>query len=213
MKRFVAILLTVSMLLMLAVPVSAADADIIDTATGAGSFTVLLTALDKAELTETLRGDGPFTVFAPTDAAFTTLLGELGITADDLLNHPDLAKVLLYHVVSGKVMSTDLTDGLEAPTVLGETVRADLSAGVKINDANVVAADVDTTNGVIHVIDTVLVPEGFALVETAEETVIPKTDDQTILYSGLLIMAGLAGMAMTLGYSLRRKAARVPEDR
>lgn len=163
MKRFLAILLTVSMLLMLAVPVSAADADIVDTADSAGSFTVLLAALEAADLTETLKGAGPFTVFAPTDAAFTALLGELGITAEQLLAHPDLSKVLLYHVVAGKVMSTDLTDGLEATTVQGEKVKADLSMGVKINDATVSTADVEATNGVIHIIDKVLVPAAFKL--------------------------------------------------
>lgn len=171
MQRLLGILLAITMLAMLAVPVAAADTDIVDTARNAGSFSVLLAAVEKAGLTETLKGEGPFTVFAPTDTAFTDLLTALNISAEDLLNHPDLSKVLLYHVVTGKVMSTDLTDGLEAATVQGETVRADLTMGVKINDAAVSTADVETTNGVIHIIDKVLVPAAFQLTPAVTEAV------------------------------------------
>lgn len=148
---------------LMATPVQAAEGDIVDIAVTNGSFTTLVAALQQAELVEALQGDGPFTVFAPTDDAFASLLATLDISAADLLAHPDLSKVLLYHVVSGKVMSTDLSDGMMAPTLNGQDIEVDLSMGVMINDSNVVTADIEATNGVIHVIDQVLVPDDFVL--------------------------------------------------
>lgn len=150
-------------------PVMAAEGDIVDVAVTNGSFTTLVAALTEAELVSALQGEGPFTVFAPTDAAFEKLLNALGISAGELLAHPDLSKVLLYHVVSGRVLSTDLSDGMMAPTLNGNDITIDLSDGVKINDANVVSADVSATNGVIHVIDTVLVPSDFVLSQPMPE--------------------------------------------
>ncbi|PKM55835.1 MAG: beta-Ig-H3/fasciclin [Firmicutes bacterium HGW-Firmicutes-5] len=150
-------------------PVMAAEGDIVDVAVTNGSFTTLVAALTEAELVSALQGEGPFTVFAPTDAAFEKLLNALGISAGELLAHPDLSKVLLYHVVSGRVLSTDLSDGMMAPTLNGNDITIDLSDGVKINDANVVSADVSATNGVIHVIDTVLVPSDFVLSQSMPE--------------------------------------------
>jgi transforming growth factor-beta-induced protein len=141
----------------------AAEGDIVDVASKNGSFTVLVAALQEAELVETLEGEGPFTVFAPTDDAFAALLEELDITAADLLAHPQLSEVLLFHVVSGKVMSTDLTNGMMAETVQSESLKVDLMNGVMINDSKVVTADLEATNGVIHVIDKVLVPSTFKL--------------------------------------------------
>jgi transforming growth factor-beta-induced protein len=161
MKKIFGILMT--LLLTLNISVFAAEGDIVDIAVGDSQFSTLVAALTEADLVSTLQGDGPFTVFAPTDAAFAELLAALGIEAGDLLAHPQLADVLLYHVVSGKVMSTDLSDGMMAPTVGGEEITVDLSNGVKINSSNVIAADIEATNGVIHVIDTVLVPESFKL--------------------------------------------------
>jgi uncharacterized surface protein with fasciclin (FAS1) repeats len=120
-----------------------------------------VTAVQAAGLEETLRGEGPFTVFAPTDEAFAAVPKE---TLDALLADPKgaLTDVLTYHVVAGKVMSTDLSDGMQADTVNGEPLA--ISVGddgtVMINGATVVTADIETANGVIHVIDTVLVPEG-----------------------------------------------------
>ena len=132
---------------------------IVDVAAEAGSFTTLLAAAEAAGLVETLSGEGPLTVFAPTDDAFVTALDALGITAEELLADTEtLTSILTYHVVSGEVLSTDLSDGMTAATVNGAEITVDLSDGVKINDANVVSADVAASNGVIHVIDAVLLP-------------------------------------------------------
>ena len=136
----------------------AADKDIIDTAVGAGTFKTLVAAVTAAGLVETLKGPGPFTVFAPTDEAFAAL----GTTVDDLLkpeNKDKLIAILTYHVIPGKVMAADLKDGMEAKTVNGETVMIDLDNGAMVDDAKVVTADIEATNGVIHVIDKVILPD------------------------------------------------------
>ncbi|MEM7547768.1 MAG: fasciclin domain-containing protein [Pseudomonadota bacterium] len=133
--------------------------DIVDTAVGAGSFNTLVAAVQAADLVDTLKSPGPFTVFAPTDDAFAALPPG---TVDNLLkpeNKDQLVAVLTYHVVAGEVMSTDIAGKkLEAATVQGGTLAIDATAGVAVNDANVIAADVDASNGVIHVIDKVLLP-------------------------------------------------------
>ena len=130
--------------------------DIIETARTAGSFKTLLAALEAADLTGTLQGDGPFTVFAPTDEAFAKLPEG---TVESLLNDiPKLQAILTYHVVSGKVMASDVIKLSEAKTLQGQVVRIDASSGVIINTARVVKADVPAVNGVIHVIDAVLLP-------------------------------------------------------
>lgn len=103
--------------------VFAADKDIVDTAAADSQFSILVTALTKADLVDTLKGAGPFTVFAPTDTAFAALLADLGITAEQLLAREDLKDILLYHVVSGNVLSTDLTDGMMPATVGGLTLK------------------------------------------------------------------------------------------
>ena len=131
-------------------------ADIVDTAVAAGNFTTLAAALGAAGLVDTLKGPGPFTVFAPTDAAFAKLPAG---TVDGLLaDIPALTRILCYHVVSGKVMSTDLSEGMTAPTVAGPTIAVSLSGGAKINDSSISTADIEASNGVIHVIDSVLMP-------------------------------------------------------
>ncbi|OUC09396.1 beta-Ig-H3/fasciclin [Litorilinea aerophila] len=135
-------------------------ADIVDTAMAAGNFTTLAAALDAAGLVETLKGEGPFTVFAPTDEAFAALPEG---TVESLLADPSgaLTEVLLYHVVSGKVMASDVVglDGQQVETVGGAPITVSVSDGtVMINDATVIAADVEASNGVIHVIDKVLLP-------------------------------------------------------
>ncbi len=137
----------------------AAETDIVDTAIAAGQFETLAAALDGAGLVATLKGPGPFTVFAPTDAAFAKLPAG---TVEDLLrpeNKARLAAILTYHVVPGRVTAADVARLGEAETVNGETVdvRAD-GGSVMINDAKVTAADVAASNGVIHVIDTVMLP-------------------------------------------------------
>ncbi len=139
-----------------AAPVFAQDADIVDTAVAAGSFTTLVAAVEAAGLVETLKGEGPFTVFAPTDEAFAALPEG---TVDALLADPAaLAAILTYHVIPGAVMSTDLTEGMTAATVNGAEVTITLEGGAKINGANIVQADIATSNGVIHVIDQVILP-------------------------------------------------------
>jgi uncharacterized surface protein with fasciclin (FAS1) repeats len=132
--------------------------DIVDTAVEAGTFETLVAAVTAAGLVDTLKSEGPFTVFAPTDEAFAAL--PEGTVEALLADIPALTAVLTYHVVPGKVMSTDLSDGMTATTVQGEMVTIDLSNGVMVNDANVVAADIETSNGVIHVIDKVILPTG-----------------------------------------------------
>ena len=141
----------------------AVEEDIVDIASSNEDFSTLVAALEKAELVETLKGEGPFTVFAPTNAAFDKLLMDLDVTVEELLDQPDLSKVLTYHVVPAKVMSTDLEDEMEADTVNGQKIMVDLSDGVMINDSTVTTADVKATNGVIHIIDKVLVPDDFKL--------------------------------------------------
>ena len=142
--------------LISAAPAFAQEADIVDTAVAAGSFTTLVTAVQAAGLVETLKGEGPFTVFAPTDDAFAALpKGTLeGLLADPAA----LAAILTYHVVPGKVMSTDLTEGMTATTVNGAPITITLDGGAKVNGANIVQADIATTNGVIPVIDAVILP-------------------------------------------------------
>ena len=132
--------------------------DIVDTAAAAGDFGTLLAVAEAADLVDTLKGEGPFTVFAPTDAAFAAL--PEGTVADLLKpeNKATLAGILTYHVIAGKVMSTDLKDDMEAATVNGDTVMIDLDNGVMVDGANVTAADIEATNGVIHVIDAVIMP-------------------------------------------------------
>ncbi len=142
----------------LAAPVHAAEMDIVDTAVAAGNFTTLVAAVQAAGLVDTLKGPGPFTVFAPTDAAFAALPAG---TVEDLLkpeNKDKLVAVLTYHVVPGKVMSTDLSEGLKAATVNGAEVTITLDGGPKVDGAVISAADIETTNGVIHVIDSVILP-------------------------------------------------------
>ncbi|GDX28313.1 beta-Ig-H3/fasciclin [Actinomycetes bacterium] len=131
--------------------------DIVAVASGTEGFSTLVAAIKAAGLVETLQGAGPFTVFAPNDAAFAALPAGL---LDKLLLPENLAvltSILTYHVVSGKIMSTDVMAG-DAPSVEGSTIALGTTDGVQVNDATVIAADVEASNGVIHVIDKVLVP-------------------------------------------------------
>jgi uncharacterized surface protein with fasciclin (FAS1) repeats len=132
--------------------------DLIETALAANNFSTLATALGAAGLIETLKGDGPFTVFAPTDAAFAKVPQQ---TLDDLLqpeNQQRLAAILNYHVVVGKVTSHEVIAMNSATTLQGQTLHISKQDGVKINEAKVIVTDVEATNGVIHVIDSVLMP-------------------------------------------------------
>jgi len=132
--------------------------NILETAAQAGQFNTLASAIKAAELTEILSGPGPFTVFAPTDEAFAKLPAG---TLDSLLENKDeLAKILTYHVISGKVMATDVINLSEAETVQGGKLTINASDnGVKINQATVTQTDIEASNGIIHVIDAVLLPE------------------------------------------------------
>ena len=155
-------LITVIFLTVAALPVSAADhkMDIVDTAINAKMFQTLVTAVSAAGLVEVLKSDGPFTVFAPTDEAFSKLPGG---TIESLLkpeNIEQLVSVLTYHVIPGKVLSSDIPMGsTQVSSVQGSAVTIKKSGGtVSVNQATVVQADVDATNGVIHIIDEVILP-------------------------------------------------------
>ncbi len=149
--------------LALTLPLAGARADtkdIVDVAAGTGTHNTLVTAIKAAGLVETLKGKGPYTVFAPTDEAFAKLPKG---TLDDLLkpeNKAKLTQILTYHVVPSKIMSGDIAGKKAQPkTVEGAALSVDASKGVKVNNATVTAADVAASNGVIHVIDTVLMPK------------------------------------------------------
>ncbi|MCG7518433.1 fasciclin domain-containing protein [Ruegeria sp. Ofav3-42] len=146
--------------LALTLPVKAQAADIVDTAVSAGSFNTLVAAVQAAGLVDTLKSDGPFTVFAPTDEAFAALPEG---TVETLLlpeNKDQLVEILTYHVVPAKVMSGDIA-GKRAKvlTVQGDRLSVNAKNGVKVNDAEVIQADIETSNGVIHVVDAVILPE------------------------------------------------------
>jgi len=139
--------------------VSAKANDIVDTAVAAGQFSTLVAAVQAAGLVDTLKGEGPFTVFAPTDAAFAALPEG---TVENLLkpeNKDQLIAVLTYHVVAGKVMSADIAGKtLEVNSVQGSAISVNATNGVMVDNASVVTADIETSNGVIHVIDAVILP-------------------------------------------------------
>ena len=157
-------------------PANLPTENIMEIVDGNDDVATLKAAIDAAGLRSTLEGDGPFTVFAPTDAAFTALeMANPGII-DYLLENPEeLTKVLTYHVVAGNVLSTDLTNG-DVPTLNGENVTIDLSNGVKVNDATVTTADVLATNGVIHVINQVLVPSNVVLPDVVDMKIMEIVD-------------------------------------
>ncbi|MDX1743765.1 MAG: fasciclin domain-containing protein [Ruegeria sp.] len=146
--------------LALALPANAQEADIVDTAVSAGSFNTLVAAVQAAGLVDTLKGDGPFTVFAPTDEAFAALPEG---TVETLLlpeNKDQLIEILTYHVVPAKVMSSDIAGKrAQVLTVQGDRLSVNARRGVKVNDAEVVQADIEASNGVIHVVDAVILPE------------------------------------------------------
>lgn len=175
----IVVVLALALSLVPVQPALAQDADIVDTAVAAGSFNTLVTAVQAAGLVDTLKSEGPFTVFAPTDEAFAKLPAEV---LEAALADPEglLTQVLLYHVVPGKVMSTDLSDGLEAATAQGEPVVFTIGDGVAmVNDANIVTADVEASNGVIHVIDTVILPPSI-LAAAAEAAATPAATEEAV---------------------------------
>ena len=159
MKRFVTMAVC-AVALMTSTGAQAQLKDIVDTAVGAGKFNTLVAAVTAAGLVETLKGAGPFTVFAPTDDAFAKLPKG---TVEDLLkpeNKAKLVSILTYHVLPAKVMAADIAGKkMGAKTVQGTEISVDAMSGVKINGASVVTADIAASNGVIHIIDTVLMPK------------------------------------------------------
>ncbi|GAB1450560.1 hypothetical protein MASR2M47_06160 [Draconibacterium sp.] len=136
----------------------AAAGTVVDIAASNPDFSILVEAVAKAGLAGALSGDGPFTVFAPTNEAFNALFKQLGVSGVKDLTAEQLTPILTYHVVSGKVMSKDLSNTSVA-TLNGQKIKIDISNGVKINDSKVTTADISGSNGVIHVIDKVLMPE------------------------------------------------------
>ena len=159
-KKLMAGAAVATLVLSMGGSVRAQGKDIVDTAVGAGQFKTLAAALQAAGLVETLKGKGPFTVFAPTDAAFAKLPAG---TVENLLkpeNKAKLTAILTYHVVAGKVMAADVVKVKSAKTVQGSAVTVNAMGGkVMIDGANVVTTDIAASNGVIHVIDTVLMPK------------------------------------------------------
>jgi len=157
--RFGKTITAASAAMLMSVSVAQAD-DIVDTAIAAGSFETLVAAAQAAGLVDTLKGEGPFTVFAPTDEAFAALPEG---TVESLLqeeNRDQLVSILTYHVIPGAVMSSDIADQtLSVETVQGAELAIDATDGVRVGEAMVVSADIEASNGVIHVIDTVLIPE------------------------------------------------------
>ena len=153
----IAVLAFIGSLVQPVTPAAGAGKDIVDTAVEAGTFNTLARALTEAGLVETLKGAGPYTVFAPTDAAFAKL--PAGTLEALLADKAKLTKVLTYHVVPGKVMAADVAKVSRVKTVQGQNVKIATGPGVKVNNANVVKPDVEASNGVIHVIDAVMLPE------------------------------------------------------
>lgn len=171
-------------------------ADIVDTAVADGRFTTLVAAVEAAGLVETLKGEGPFTVFAPTDDAFAALPEG---TIESLLlpeNKQQLTDILLYHVVSGKVMAADVTGLESAATVLGKDIAIKVDMGnVYINEAKVIITDIETSNGVIHVIDAVLLPPSD---EAAESNTIVDVAVADGRFTTLVAAVQAAGLVETL---------------
>lgn len=158
-------------------------ATVVDIATGSDDFTTLVDALVQESLVETLSGEGPFTVFAPDNDAFAAALEELDVTAEELLAREDLSEILTYHVVAGKVLSGDITDGMTATTVNGEELTLKLNEGaVSVMDANgrvidLKTADLEAGNGVVHVLRNVLLPMQSEASDTTSDEVM--TEEST----------------------------------
>jgi uncharacterized surface protein with fasciclin (FAS1) repeats len=201
-KLFLALMALVLIILSVTPALAQDEQDIVDTAVAAGNFTTLATALTAAGLIDTLKGDGPFTVFAPTDEAFAKLPPG---TLDSLLADKEaLTAVLTYHVVPGKVMAADVVKLDSAVTVQGEPIAIKVEDGkVILNDsANVTATDIETSNGVIHVIDAVILPPSMTAAATPAE--MPATGGE--LPTGLYSLIGVAALGLVLlaaGLTLR----------
>jgi uncharacterized surface protein with fasciclin (FAS1) repeats len=202
----VLVLVVISAMPAFAAPPTQADQDIVDTAVADGRFTSLVAAVQAAGLVDTLKSEGPFTVFAPTDDAFAKLPdGTFEALQNDI---PALTDILLYHVVPGKVMAADVVNLTSADTVLGKplSIRVE-NDQVFVNDAQVIITDIETSNGVIHVIDSVLLPPADA------PATLPVTGADNVPNSLLTyLMLGLG--FIVAGIVLRRlRPLWVPEDK
>lgn len=191
--------------LTIPVAVNAQDeaGDIVDTAVASGEFPTLVAAVQAAGLVDTLKGEGPFTVFAPNEAAFAALPAG---TIDALLADPsgDLTDILLFHVVPGKVMAADLSDGLQADTALGVPVTFKVSeSGAMVENANIIATDIETSNGVIHVIDAVILP---ASPEAPDELPVTGAAANNATFIALLAVLGLLLMGTFVTRAGQRSA-------
>lgn len=157
---------------------------VVEVIVNSADHNTLETAVIEAGLVDALNGDGPFTVFAPTDAAFNLL--EAG-TVDELLADPtgDLARILLYHVIGAEVLSTDLSDGQSAPTLLGQNIEVSLTSGVMINNAMVTVANVPASNGVVHVIDAVLLPPASTVVDVVVNSDVHTSLEEAVILAEL----------------------------
>lgn len=171
--------------------------DIVDIATNNADFSTLLAAVQAAGLADTLKGEGPFTVFAPTNKAFAAALAEMGVSPADVMGNTEmLTAILTYHVVPGALTSDQLTNGT-LTTVQGDPIRVSVDGGVKVNDANVVTADVIAGNGVVHVIDAVLLPPDVEAAQfTAQFQELLKRNDT---YNGRFTVQYAKGINLTQG--------------
>jgi transforming growth factor-beta-induced protein len=191
----------------------APEMNIVEIAASNEDFSTLVAAVQAAGLAGALAGEGPFTVFAPTNAAFAALPAG---TVEALLADPtgDLTQILLYHVVPGKVMAADVTDGLEAGTLQGGTVRFTVAGGkVMINDAEIVTTDIEASNGVIHVISSVILPSAEEEMATAEvsapPTTLPVTGGETSNSLLIILMVGLVAAGLAGSSWINRRLATV----
>ena len=193
------VLLVASVSTALAAPAYQAEKDIVDIAVEDGRFTTLVAAVTAADLVDTLKGEGPFTVFAPTDDAFAKLPeGTVEALLEDI---PALTDILLYHVVSGKVMAADVVSLSSATTVLGKDIAIKVEGDkVMINDAQVIITDIEASNGVIHVIDTVLLPPAEA------PATLPESGGAAS-YGAFLILLAAGAFLVLGGVALRVRLA------
>ena len=200
MRKTIALFVSIVMLLALAVPVMAQDGqDIVDVAVENGSFTTLVAAVQQAELVDALKAEGPYTVFAPTDDAFAALLEETEMSAEDLLGAENLADILLYHVVAGEFDAASVielvgeSDYVLVDTLAGIPVKVSVEMGnVYINDAMVAAADVEASNGIIHVVDSVIMPPSQTITEIVVEAADMGDDSEFTVLLAAVAQAELA---------------------
>jgi uncharacterized surface protein with fasciclin (FAS1) repeats len=203
MRKSLALFIAIVLVLVMAAPVMAQDGeDIVDVAVANGSFTTLVAAVQQAELVDALKAEGPYTVFAPADDAFAALLEETEMTAEDLLASEDLANILLYHVVAGEFNAESVielvgdNDYVLVDTLAGMPVMVSVDMGnVYINDAMVVLPDVEASNGVIHVVDSVIMPPSLSIAEIVIEAA---SDEESPEFTVLLTAALQADLAEAL---------------